>query len=288
RRDHTLAWTHAVSSHAFSGDGTMPTVGGMEHNKQRVSIDFLPVTPVVAPVDERTTNGTTAEQDGVHTESLEQWVARKTKEFNLTTRERPESDDIWLQYADFQEDAVRALHGEKEAGATAVLFVKVGESPTHLRLTLWTAIVRMTLEKRASVLEGALQQNPFSVRLRIPQLHLAAQMQEHVVVDSLWRAAIEKSSQSCTLWLRYLQFKASHFASFSVTSQRSIYARCIRALESKREEAMRAHEQDQRAKGVFVMANKSMLEEESKETGAAERNLLDALWNYCVFERASG
>ncbi|CAN0531808.1 unnamed protein product, partial [Ectocarpus sp. 12 AP-2014] len=24
RRDHTLAWTHAVSSHAFSGDGTMP------------------------------------------------------------------------------------------------------------------------------------------------------------------------------------------------------------------------------------------------------------------------
>ncbi|CAM9829416.1 unnamed protein product, partial [Ectocarpus sp. 13 AM-2016] len=214
RRDHTLAWTHAVSSHAFSGDGTMPTVGGMEHNKQRVSIDFLPVTPVVAPVDERATNGTTAEQDGVHTESLEQWVARKTKEFNLATRERPESDDIWLQYADFQEDAVRALHGG------------------HTLQPSTAAIVRMTLEKRASVLEGALRQNPFSVRLRIPQLHLAEQMQEHVVVDSLWRAAIEKSSQSCTLWLRYLQFKASHFASFSVTSQRSIYTRCIRALES--------------------------------------------------------
>lgn len=137
RRDHTLAWTHAVSSRAFSGDGEAPTVGGMEHIKQRVSTDFLPVTPVVAPVDERATNGTTAEQDGVQTESLEQWVARKTKEFNLATRERPESDDIWLQYADFQEDAVRALHGEKEAAATAVLFVKVGESPTHLRLTLW-------------------------------------------------------------------------------------------------------------------------------------------------------
>ncbi|CAM9346697.1 unnamed protein product [Ectocarpus sp. 4 AP-2014] len=270
RRDHTLAWTRAVSSSAFSRDGTIPTFGGMEHIKQRVSTDFLPVTPVVAPVDERATNGMTAEQDGVHTESLEQWVARKTKEFNLATRERPESDDIWLQYADFQEDAVRALHG----GHTL-------QPPT-------AAIVRMTLEKRASVLEGALRQNPFSVRLRIPQLHLAAQMQEHVVVDSLWRAAIEKSSQSCTLWLRYLQFKASHFASFSVTSQRSIYARCIRALESKREEAMKAHEQDQRAKGVFIMANKSMLEGESKETAAAERNLLDALWNYCVFERASG
>ncbi|CAN0520620.1 unnamed protein product, partial [Ectocarpus sp. 8 AP-2014] len=115
----------------------------MEHIKQRVSTDFLPVTPVVAPVDERATSGTAAEQDGVQ-ESLEQWVARKTKEFNRATRERPESDDIWLQYSDFQEDAVRALHA---------------------------AIVRMTLEKRASVLEGALRQNPFSVRLRIPQLH---------------------------------------------------------------------------------------------------------------------
>ncbi|CAM9382705.1 unnamed protein product, partial [Ectocarpus fasciculatus] len=271
RRDHTLAWTHAVSSRTFSGgDGTMPTAGGMEHKKQRVSNDFLPVTPVVAPVDERATNGKTAEQDGVQTESLEQWVARKTKEFNRATRERPESDDIWLKYADFQEDAVRALHG----GHTL-------QPPT-------AAIVRMTLEKRASVLEGALRQNPFSVRLRIPQLHLAAQMQEHIVVDSLWRAAIEKSNQSCTLWLRYLQFKASHFASFSVTSQRSIYARCLRALESKREQAMRAHEQDQRAKGVFIMANKSMLDGEGKETAAAERNLLDALWSYCVFEKASG
>lgn len=64
-----------------------------------------------------------------------------------------------------------------------------------------------------------------------------------------------RTSQSCTLWLRYLQFKASHFASFSVTSQRSIYARCIRALESKREEATRAHEQDQRAMGVFIMVS---------------------------------
>lgn len=116
----------------------MPTVGGTEHNVQRVSTDFLPVTPVVTPVDEHPTDGKTAEQDGMHTESLEQWVARKTKEFNLATRERPESDDIWLQYADFQEDAVRALHGKKEAAATAVLFVKVGENPTHHRLTVWS------------------------------------------------------------------------------------------------------------------------------------------------------
>lgn len=50
----------------------------------------------------------------------------------------------------------------------------------------------MTLEKRASILEGALRRNPLSIRLRVAQLHVADQLQEHDAVDSLWRRAIEK------------------------------------------------------------------------------------------------
>lgn len=53
-------------------------------------------------------------------------------------------------------------------------------------------MVRMTLEKRAAVLEGALRRNPSSTRLLTTKLHLADQLQEHAVVDSLWRGAIEK------------------------------------------------------------------------------------------------
>lgn len=64
-----------------------------------------------------------------------------------------------------------------------------------------------------------------------------------------------RSSHACALWLRYLQFKASHFASFSVSSQRSIFARCIGALQSKREDAITAEEQEQRTKGVFIMVS---------------------------------
>lgn len=53
-------------------------------------------------------------------------------------------------------------------------------------------VSRTSLEKRASVLEGALRQNPSSIRLRIAQLHIASQMHEHDAVDSLWRGAIKK------------------------------------------------------------------------------------------------
>lgn len=53
-------------------------------------------------------------------------------------------------------------------------------------------MVRMIMEKRAAVLEGALRRTPSSTRLLMASLHLAEQLQEHAVVDSLWRGAIEK------------------------------------------------------------------------------------------------
>lgn len=53
-------------------------------------------------------------------------------------------------------------------------------------------MVRMTLEKRASVLQAGLRLNPSSMRLLTANLHIADQLQEHGVVDSLWRDAIEK------------------------------------------------------------------------------------------------
>eukprot|EP00752_Nemacystus_decipiens_P004418 g4034.t1 len=212
----------------------------------------------------------TAEYDGVDTESLEQWVARRTKEFNVLTRGNPNCEEIWLRYVDFQEDAVRALHGD---GLN-------WQSPT-------AAMVRITLEKRAAILEGALRRNPSNARLLTTNLHLADQLQEHAVVDSLWRTAIEKSSHSCTLWLRYLHFKASHFASFSVHRQRSFYTLSIRALESKRKSTTKAEEQELRAKGVFIMTDQSMFGD-SKEKIVAERNLLDVLWSYCMMEEAAG
>lgn len=43
-----------------------------------------------------------------------------------------------------------------------------------------------------SVVEGALRRNRSSIMLRVEQLHLAEQLQEHAVVDSLWKKALDK------------------------------------------------------------------------------------------------
>lgn len=107
RKYQAMLWNH--------GDGS--TLGSTGENsvlgqKQRESVDFLPVDPVAESLNGHTASQDPAEkQEGVHTESLEQWVTRRTKEFNVMTRKRPESEALWLQFADFQQEAVWAVHG---------------------------------------------------------------------------------------------------------------------------------------------------------------------------------
>lgn len=42
-------------------------------------------------------------------ENEEQYVMRKTKEFNIATRERPFELGLWIQFAQFQDDAAKLL-----------------------------------------------------------------------------------------------------------------------------------------------------------------------------------
>lgn len=126
RKDHTTKWTNARAlGVASTAEGMVPAVGDdnrQAHQQQKEGADFLPVDAVVVSGGKDAAQGDmtadNAEQEGVYMESLEQWVTRRTKEFNVMTRERPDSEDIWLQFADFQEEAVRAVHGGGENLAT--------------------------------------------------------------------------------------------------------------------------------------------------------------------------
>lgn len=115
-----MSWTlSGAAAEALPKAGEMPVLAkdngrrtGHEH--PRGSADFLPVDPVVSLDEHATESDITGRQEGVYTESLGQWVTRRTKEFNLVTREKPDCEDTWLQYADFQGEAVRAVHGGGE------------------------------------------------------------------------------------------------------------------------------------------------------------------------------
>lgn len=125
RRDQALAWTHAgapsqasatVGEQSISATDVGKNRQNVRHRNRIESTDFLPVDPVAIPSDEQATRSDQPnEEDGVFSESLEQSVIRRTKEFNVMTREEPHSENLWLQYADFQEEAARAVHDGGEA-----------------------------------------------------------------------------------------------------------------------------------------------------------------------------
>lgn len=117
RKDQARSWPRsdrlAKISTGEDGDASTDRQEGRQRSPRR-STDFLPVDPG-GPADESTVRisddtGTQGTEDGVFTESLEQRIARRTKEFNLMTRRRPESVDVWMHFADFQDEAVQALH----------------------------------------------------------------------------------------------------------------------------------------------------------------------------------
>ena len=117
RKDHATKWANGRAL----AEGTAPAGGDdirQAHHQLKGGADFLPVDAVVVSEGKHTAQSdltaSNVEQEDVFMESLEQWVTRRTKEFNVMTRERPDSEDVWLQFADFQEDAVRAAHGGGE------------------------------------------------------------------------------------------------------------------------------------------------------------------------------
>ncbi|CAM9218115.1 unnamed protein product, partial [Choristocarpus tenellus] len=203
-------------------------------------------------------------------ESLEQWVLRRTKEFNKETRSSPEVEDLWMDFADFQDEAVRIMHGDSVLPSSS------------------QAVMQMITEKRAAVVEGGIRHNPSSVRLRLEHLRLMGQLKEHKDVDKMWRRAIDKCDQSCMLWMGYLHFKRGHFDSFSVPDQRDLYSEGLHALQHTRKQRKADKIKQDRDKGVFVVGKSMLRGRSNREDYASEADMLKLLWDYCMMEVAAG
>lgn len=101
-----------ASASAVGTDTDIETDG--QHQLHTSGWDFLPLDPTVARLTPQKDfkEKVNADDDfDVPSESIEEWVTRKTKDFNLLTRQHPDSEDVWLRFADFQEEAVHALQG---------------------------------------------------------------------------------------------------------------------------------------------------------------------------------
>ncbi len=111
--------------------------------------------------------GKTLDKSGEHSENQSNVVLkepelhrvqRRTAEYNKHLRENPGDVQKWLEFIDFQEEALLVKEKEKD----------VQEKKSR--------IDKVVLEIRISILEKALEKNPASIELKIKQLTLCSEI----------------------------------------------------------------------------------------------------------------
>ncbi|KAL5545147.1 hypothetical protein UlMin_008931 [Ulmus minor] len=159
---------------------------------ETVSDDFVPLSDV--------------EASSLVEESWEDEVLRKTREFNKLTRERPNDEKTWLEFAEFQ-DKVASMQSQKGA-----------------RL--------QTLEKKISILEKAAELNPDSEELLLCLLKAYQRRDGTDVLIGRWEKILMQNSGNYKLWREFLYFFQGEFSMFKVSEMRKMYSNAIQALSA--------------------------------------------------------
>eukprot|EP00250_Pteridium_aquilinum_P014193 c21834_g1_i2 orf=187-3744(-) len=150
-------------------------------------------------------------------ESWDDYVIRKTKEYNQRTRERPQDESLWIAFANFQDELIKAASKK--------------------------AAVQQSVEKKIAVLEKALEVHPFSEDLWLLFLDTCRRKDLASALLSKWESAIKRIPQSYRLWRGYLHFRLGEFSLFTVSSVRKEY---IHALQTY----LAAHNSKDRAENI--------------------------------------
>lgn len=137
-------------------------------------------------------------------ESFEDYLLRRTREFNEQTRARPHDVDLWMRFVRFQDELVRM---QKRRNTTAII------------------------EKKEAIFERALQHNPRNAVLVSAYLNLLQELKSSHEIDIIWQEKLSLIPDNAQLWTEYIVFKkASHFADFSTSGMRPVYVKAIQSL----------------------------------------------------------
>ncbi|GAV67638.1 NRDE-2 domain-containing protein [Cephalotus follicularis] len=182
-------------------------------------------------------------------ESWDDQLLRRTREFNILTREHPHDENAWLAFAEFQ-DRVASMQPTKGA-----------------RL--------QTLEKKISILEKAAELNPGNEQLLICLLKAYQNRDSSDLLISKWEKILMQHSGSYKLWREFLRVVQVDFSRFKVSDMRKMYAHAIQALSASCSRQLRQLHQN-----VKAFPDPTLVQQ--------ELGLVDIFLSLCRFESQAG
>ena len=140
------------------------------------------------------------EEEEEEGESVDDYVARKTREFNEGTRTRPRDPDTWLRYAEFQSQAL-ALTNHAAAGGYLSGGAGAGGGGVKRRKA---AEVTHATEKRRAILSRGLSHNPESEVLMLALMREEARLEDAATLKGRWRQILGQHADKPALWRAYI------------------------------------------------------------------------------------
>ena len=135
-------------------------------------------------------------------------------DFNTKLREQPHNIQLWLEFIDFQDDALKEKvfesNDEKESKRSRK---KNGEI---LR-------AKALVERKLAICKSAIEKNTRSIDLAVKRLELSRDLFDSKTLDQQWKELIFVYPENLDLWKRYLLFVQTHYIRFSVTDTIKAY-----------------------------------------------------------------
>ena len=169
------------------------------------SKEFLPVSTAYEAITDSNKN------DFIGTAYLEE-----NKRFSQLLLEQPENEKAWLDFVDYQD-----------------LLCSCDE--------LCNSSSKVVLEKKASILEKGIAQNPISVRLIIKYMNTIKHIWTSDKLYTKWKDLIFQFPNKTLIWQEYLLFMQSDLLSNKVSKVITEYGRCFRMLSGILNGTVRSH-----------------------------------------------
>jgi len=156
-------------------------------------------------------------------------------EYNRRLRNNPTNVELWIEFIDFQDQALEqtVFRAEGDEGASAKTKKARGEILRAKALT----------ERKLAICKSAIERNTRSVKLAVKRLELSRDLFDSKTLDQQWKELIFVYPENISLWKRYLLFVQTHYIRFSIPDTCAAYKGCIVKLRTLLEQKVEAKEE---------------------------------------------
>ncbi|KAI9250894.1 NRDE-2, necessary for RNA interference-domain-containing protein [Phascolomyces articulosus] len=150
-----------------------------------------------------------SEEEG---ESFDEYIRRRTIEFNKKLAQDRNDVELWLAFINFQDEAAQGLNTGVEGKSKS----KANKSSLN--------------DVKMSIFEKALEANPTDETLLLAYLTCGEEIWDTLTLLRHWDQALKARPESIRLWADYINLRQTNFSSFSFTQCVKVFEDCISTL----------------------------------------------------------